>query len=133
MQGWSYWGIVVRTNIPWANEKVIELSPAQAKMVRRTARRYMQAMNRVRRIRQLERSLPRQVCAAFMLNGDLRCLRKKCPEFKMFDHLPAEASAQKQSQRKRVLRREVLGARIGETSTAIASCVCRELISCFEV
>jgi hypothetical protein len=66
----------------------MELSPAEAKLVRRTARRYMQSMNRDRRIRHLERSLPRQACAAFMLNGDLRRLRKKCPELKMSDHLP---------------------------------------------
>jgi hypothetical protein len=83
-----YWGIVGRANIPWANENVVELSAAQAKLVRRTARRYMQAMNRGRRIRYLERSLPREMCASFMLNGDLRRLRKRCPEFKMFQHLP---------------------------------------------
>jgi len=48
----------------------------------------MQAMNRRRRIRYLERSLTKQLCAAFMLDGDLRRLRKRCPEFKMFQHLP---------------------------------------------
>jgi len=83
-----YWGIVGRANIPWAKENVTELSSAQAKLVRRTARRYMQAMNRCRRIRYLERSLPKEVCASFMLNGDLRGLRKKCPELKMFEHFP---------------------------------------------
>jgi hypothetical protein len=56
-----YWGIVGRSNIRWAKEKVIELSPAEAKLVRRTARRYMQSMNRDRRIRHLERSLPQGV------------------------------------------------------------------------
>jgi hypothetical protein len=89
--GWKvgrYWGLVGRANIPWAKEKVIELSSAQGKLVRRTARRYMQAMNRGRRIRHLERSLPREMCASFMLNGDLRRLRKRWPEFKMFQHLP---------------------------------------------
>ena len=74
-----YWGIVGRANIPWAKENVVELSPAQAKLVRRTGRRYMEAMNRRRRIRHLERSLPREVCGAFMLNGDLRRLQKKMP------------------------------------------------------
>ncbi len=83
-----YWGIVGRRNIPWAEESVVELSSFQAKLVRRTARRYIQAMNRVRRIRRLERSLPREMCASFMLSGDLRRLRKRCPEFKMFQHLP---------------------------------------------
>src|SRR4029434_5445515 len=83
-----YWGILGRANIPWAKEKIKELSSAQATLVRRTARRYMQAMNRGRRIRHLERSLPKEMCAAFMLNGDLRRLRKRCPEFKMFEHLP---------------------------------------------
>ena len=83
-----YWGIVGRANIPWAKENVIELSLAQAKLVRRTARRYMQAMNRVRRIRRLERLLPSQMCAAFMLNGDLRRFRKRCPDARIFQQLP---------------------------------------------
>src|SRR5207248_10574389 len=56
---------------------------AQAKLVRRTARRYMQAMNRVRRIGRLERLLPRQMCAGFMLNGELSRFRKRCPEAKI--------------------------------------------------
>jgi len=50
-----------RAKIPWAKEQVIEPSSAQAKLVRRTARRYMQAMNRVRRILRLERLLPTQM------------------------------------------------------------------------
>jgi hypothetical protein len=83
-----YWGIIGRANIPWAKEKVIELSPAQGKLVRRTARRYMHAMNRDRRIRHLERSLGMQGCSAFFLNGDVRRFRKSCPELKMFEHLP---------------------------------------------
>jgi hypothetical protein len=66
-----YWGIVGRGNIPWAKENIVELSSVQAKLVRRIARRYMAAMNRCRRIRYLERKLPRQMCAGFMLNGDL--------------------------------------------------------------
>jgi hypothetical protein len=83
-----YWGIVDRANIPWAKEKIVELSPTHAKLVRRTARRYMLAMNRVRRIRRLERLLPGQMCAAFMLNGDLRRFRKRCPDAKIFQQLP---------------------------------------------
>jgi hypothetical protein len=83
-----YRGIVGRRNIPWAEESVMELSSFQAKLVRRTARRYMQAMNRVRRIRRLERLLPPQMCAAFMLNGDLRRFRKRCPDAKIFQQLP---------------------------------------------
>jgi len=83
-----YWGIIGRANIPWANANVMELSPAQAKLVRRTARRYMRAMNRVRRIQRLERLLPAQMCAAFMLNGDLRRFRKRCPDAKIFEQLP---------------------------------------------
>jgi len=83
-----YWGIVGRANIPWAKEQVLELSSVQAKLVRRTARRYMQAMNRVRRMRRLERLLPGHMCAAFMLNGDLRRFRKRCPEAKIFERLP---------------------------------------------
>jgi hypothetical protein len=83
-----YWGIVGRSEIPWAKEQVIELSLGQAKLVRRTARRYMQAMNRVRRIRRLERLVSRQMCAAFMLNGDLRRFRKSCPDAKIFQQLP---------------------------------------------
>src|SRR5262249_22298648 len=83
-----YWGIVGRANIPWAQQKVIELSAAQAKLVRRTARRYMQAMNRVRRMRRLERLVPAEICSAFVLNGDLRCFRKRCPDAKIFQQLP---------------------------------------------
>ena len=83
-----YWGVVGRANIPWAKQNVIELSSAQAKLVRRTARRYMYAMNRVRRIRGLERLLPRRTCAPFMLNGDLRRFRKRCPDAKIFEQLP---------------------------------------------
>ncbi len=83
-----YWGIVGRTNIPWAKEQVIELYAAQAKLVRRTARRYMRAMNRVRRIGRLEALLPMQMCDAFMLNGDLRRFRKRCPDAKIFQQLP---------------------------------------------
>jgi len=66
-----YWGIVGRSNIPWAKEKIKELSSAQATLVRRTARRYMQAMNRGRRVRHLERSLPSMVTIyrAFCLSG----------------------------------------------------------------
>lgn len=83
-----YWGIVGRANIPWAQQKVIELSAAQAKLVRRTARRYMQAMNRVRRMRRLERLVPAEICSAFVLNGDLRRFRKRCPDAKIFQQLP---------------------------------------------
>jgi hypothetical protein len=28
------------------------------------------------------------MCAAFMLNGDLRRFRKRCPDAKIFEHLP---------------------------------------------
>jgi hypothetical protein len=83
-----YWGIIGRANIPWAKETVIELSAAQGKLVRRTARRYMHAINRDRRIRHLERSLGTQGCSAFLLNGNLRRFRKSCPELKIFQHLP---------------------------------------------
>jgi len=89
--GWRvgrYWGIVGRANIPWAKEKVVELSLVEAKLVRRTVRRYMQAVNRIRRIRRLERLLPGQMCTAFMLNGDLRRFRKRCPDAKIFQQLP---------------------------------------------
>jgi hypothetical protein len=83
-----YWGIVGRANIPWVKEQIRELSSAQAKLVRRTARRYMQAMNRVRRIRRLEALLPRQLYPEFMLSGDLRRFRKRCPDAKIFQQLP---------------------------------------------
>jgi hypothetical protein len=48
----------------------------------------MQAMNRVRRIRRLETLLPRQMCAGFMLTGDLRRFLKRCPDAKIFRQLP---------------------------------------------
>jgi len=48
----------------------------------------MQAMNRGRRIRHLEKSLPKEVCTAVMLNGDLRRIRKNALGLKMFEHLP---------------------------------------------
>src|SRR5206468_12329843 len=61
-----YWGIVGRSNIPWAKENVMKLSVEQGKLVRRIARHYMQAMNRQRRIRHLAKFWPREMCAADM-------------------------------------------------------------------
>jgi hypothetical protein len=83
-----YWGIVGRQNIPWAEETVVELSTKQGKFVRRIARRYMEAMNRKRRIRYLERFLPKSICAEWILGGDLRKLRKERPQMDMFRHFP---------------------------------------------
>ena len=83
-----YWGIVGRANIPWATEKVIELPVEQGRVVRRIARRYMQAMNRQRRIRHLGKFWPKELCAAAMLSGDFRRMRKLFPRLKMFEHLP---------------------------------------------
>jgi hypothetical protein len=83
-----YWGIVGRANIPWAKENVIELSVAEGKLVRRTTRRYIQAMNQQRRIRHLEKFWPRELCASAMLSGEFRRMRKLGPALKMFQHLP---------------------------------------------
>jgi hypothetical protein len=83
-----YWGIVGRENIPWAKEEVIELSHEEGKRLRRTARRYMQSVNRKRRIHYLERFLPSQTCAEAMLSGEVRRLRKESPQLKMFEHFP---------------------------------------------
>jgi hypothetical protein len=83
-----YWGIVGRSNIPWAKESVIELTFAQGTLVRRTARRYMKAMNRQRRIRHVEKLLPKELCAAAMLNGEVRRIRKHSPHLKAFEHFP---------------------------------------------
>jgi len=83
-----YWGIVGRANIPWAKENIIEVLPGQAKLVRRIARRYMQAVNRQRRIRHLAKFWPRELCAGTMLSGGFRRMRKLCPGLKMFEHLP---------------------------------------------
>jgi hypothetical protein len=83
-----YWGIVGRKNIPWAKGDTIELSHKQGKFVRRTARRYMQSVNRERRIRHVEKLLPWQMCAAAMLNGEIRRLRKESPHLKVFEHFP---------------------------------------------
>jgi len=83
-----YWGIVGRSNVPWAKENVIELTREQGKLVRRMARRYMQAMNRKRRIRYLERSLPKSICSAWMLDGALRRLRKQHPNLELFKRCP---------------------------------------------
>src|SRR6266487_4370360 len=52
------------------------------------ARRYMQAMNRKRRIRYLERSLPKSICSAWMLDGALRRLRKEHPNLELFKRCP---------------------------------------------
>jgi len=43
-----YWGIVGRSNIPWAQVEIMELTVSEAKLVRRIARRYMKAVNRAR-------------------------------------------------------------------------------------
>ena len=83
-----YWGIAGRSNIPWAKETVIELSSEEGKFVRRVARRYMQAMNRKRRIRYLERSLPKSISTEMLLNGEVRKLRKQAPRLQMFEHFP---------------------------------------------
>jgi hypothetical protein len=83
-----YWGIVGRRNILWAKGHVIELPAEQGKLVRRIARRYMQAMNRQRRIQHLEKFWPKDLCAAAMLSGDFRHMRKRCSGLKMFEHVP---------------------------------------------
>ena len=48
-----YWGIVGRAKIPWGTAERIPLSRAQSKIVLRTMRRFMQAVNRQSRIRKV--------------------------------------------------------------------------------
>jgi hypothetical protein len=46
-----YWGVITEANIPWGEPEKIELSVEESKLVRRTLRRYILALNRERRIR----------------------------------------------------------------------------------
>lgn len=81
-----YWGIVGRKNIPWAQVKTMELTVNEAHLVRRIARRYMQAMNRERRIRHLGKFLPN--ASEMMLSGKARQLRKEHPRLNAFEYRP---------------------------------------------
>jgi hypothetical protein len=46
-----YWGVIAEAKIPWGEPEKIKLSVEQSKLVRRTLRRYILALNREHRIR----------------------------------------------------------------------------------
>jgi hypothetical protein len=48
-----YWGVVGRAKIPWGRPEVISLNEGQSKVVLRTMRRFIQAVNRQARIRRV--------------------------------------------------------------------------------
>lgn len=50
-----YWGVVGTENIPWGPAETIELDERQAKMVMRTCRRFIMAVNREQRIKRVAR------------------------------------------------------------------------------
>jgi hypothetical protein len=52
-----YWGVVGKQNIPWGFAEAIELDPRQAKIVLRTCRRFIMAVNRQQRIKRVARQI----------------------------------------------------------------------------
>ena len=52
-----YWGIVGKQNIPWGEQQTIELDEQQSKLVVRTCRRFINAMNRQQRIKRVAKQL----------------------------------------------------------------------------
>jgi hypothetical protein len=52
-----YWGVVGKENIPWGPAEVIELDEQQAKVVLRTFRRFIKAINREQRIKRVARQV----------------------------------------------------------------------------
>jgi hypothetical protein len=48
-----YWGVVGRNQIPWGKAETVGLNEAQSKIVIRTMRRYIRAVNRQSRIRRV--------------------------------------------------------------------------------
>ena len=48
-----YWGVVGRNHIPWGTAETVSLDEEQSKIVLRTMRRYMRAVNRQSRIRRV--------------------------------------------------------------------------------
>ena len=52
-----YWGVVGKQNIPWGPAEKIELNERQAKMVLRTCRRFILAVNREQRIKRVARQV----------------------------------------------------------------------------
>jgi hypothetical protein len=52
-----YWGVVGRKNIPWGELETIELDRQQSKIVLRTCRRFIMAVNREQRIRRVARQV----------------------------------------------------------------------------
>lgn len=83
-----YWGHIARGNIPYAQACTVELTEAEALLEWRTARRYMVALNRKRRLDHCEKHLPRS--SADYFNGRLRRLRKQLPTMQIFTRCPAK-------------------------------------------
>ncbi len=89
--GWKvgrYWGIVGRANVPYGKAGTLELSNAESLLLWRTARRYMKAVNRERRIRHVNKKCGTDVGARWLLSGRLRQIRKTAPHMAVFEHLP---------------------------------------------
>jgi hypothetical protein len=79
-------GIVGRSNIPWAQVEIMEMTLREAQLVRCIARRYMKAVNRARRIRHLGKHVPDAL--EMMLSGEARQLRKTHGRLNAFQHRP---------------------------------------------
>jgi hypothetical protein len=52
-----YWGVVAKENIPWGLAETIELNERQSKMVLRTCRRFIMAVNRQQRIKRVAKQI----------------------------------------------------------------------------
>jgi hypothetical protein len=81
-----YWGIVGRENIPYGKPESVTLTPGEAILMRRTARRQIQASNRIRRIKHAEKLWPNMTND--YLSGRYRQARKECPHMNPFKRRP---------------------------------------------
>jgi hypothetical protein len=86
--GWEvgrYWGIVARSNIPYAVAPTVQLSPAESLLVWRTARRYQRALNRERRAKIVQKS---GVSLSDFFDGYGRQTRKTSRQLRVWKELP---------------------------------------------
>jgi hypothetical protein len=86
--GWEvgrYWGVVCRSNIPYAIAPQVTLSPAESLRVWRTARRYQRAINRQRRLKSFLTS--GMETSSFFDGAGRRC-RKAVPYLNLWKFLP---------------------------------------------
>ena len=81
-----YWGIVGRSNVPYATPAVSTLTEGKSLLVWRTARRFMKSINRERRVKAMAAVCfnPRET----LLSGEGRRIRKMAPHLRAWKHFP---------------------------------------------